>query len=281
MKRSAWMFLFLGGIALMAGCKPSSNPFSAPALLSNNPENSTPTSTPTITATPTKTFTPLPSSTPTRTPSGTPTSTHTVTDTPTTTSTATITNTPTPTPSATPTGTATLTATDTPCPFLGAQGGIQGGGDVVSGASGPTANNSYFSGGYTLANSMTAQSFQAILSNYGTAPETFYAAIYDSSNNLVSGSSVSLIVPAGNGSFNYAWQTFDYSSGIPMPAGSYTLLGYITTGTHVALGWSTYPGGCQFDGNLTTSLSGFPGSINGNSSSPDTNSLGMLVSACP
>lgn len=175
----------------------------------------------------------------------------------------------------------TPTHTATPCPYLGNSGSPTGGGAVVSGASGSTTSNSYFSENFTATTSFTVQSFQAVLSNSGTSPETFFAAVYDSSNNLVSGSPATLVVQAGGGNYNYAWQTFDYASGVAIASGNYTFVGYITTGTNVSLGTINTTGSCQGTGGLLSGLSSFPGSIGGVGAAGSFSCFGWLLSTCP
>lgn len=208
MKAKIFGILILTCLTAILGCQPSSNPFAAPALLSNNPGG------------------------------------------------------------------------NSSCPFLGAQGSATGNGTVVSGASGSTAQNSYYAEGFTLSAGFTAQSLQALLANSGSGAETFYAALYNSSNALVAGSAVTFVVQGSPGLY-FAWQTFDYASGITLVPGTYTLFGYITNGTNVALGGSSYSGGCLLGKGSTSNLSGFPSSINGNNPTFSSSSLGMLVSSCP
>jgi hypothetical protein len=166
----------------------------------------------------------------------------------------------------------------TPCPFLGAQGSPNGGGAVVSGASGNSAQNSYFSESFTSTTSFTARSFQAILANSGSSAETFYAAVYDYNNNLVSGSPATFVVQAGG---NYAWQTFDYTSNVAIASGTYTFVGYVTTGANVSLGGVSSPANCQNSGGLLSALSSFPNSISGVGSPNGAACFGWLLSACP
>jgi hypothetical protein len=187
--------------------------------------------------------------------------------------------TPTRTAISTPTPTATSTAT--PCPYLGASGSPTGGGAVVSGASGSTTVNSYYSESFASSTSFTGLSFQAILANKGSAPETFFVGVYDSTNTLVSGSPATLVVPAGSGNFSYSWQKFDYTSGIPIASGSYTFIGYVTTGTDVSLGTINTSGNCQASGGLLSALSSFPNSISGLGSGSGGPCFGWLLSTCP
>ncbi len=185
-------------------------------------------------------------------------------------------NYPTPTPVG-PTSTPTTTAT--PCPGLGADGNPTGNGNYVTGASGSTSPDSYYSGGYFLSSSMLAQSFEAIVANFGTGSETMYAAIYDSSTILVPNSTVTFTVAKGS---SYKWQKVDFITPIPMPPGNYTLFAWVTnTGPDVAIGFSTYSGTCQGGKGLTTNISGFPASIGGTSTMTSITCLGLFVSTCP